>query len=767
MPEDRVTENRKNPVGTTVLGYPRIGADRELKRAVERYWAGKVDETTLRETGRELRAETWRELAAAGLDSIPSNTFSHYDQMLDTAELFGALPARFTGLALSPLDTYFAAARGVQDAPALEMTKWFDTNYHYLVPELGPDTTFALTGTKPLDEYREAKAAGFETRPVLIGPVTFLLLSKPADDAPEGFRPLELLDELLLRYAELLERLHDAGAEWVQLDEPAFAGDRGEKELNALTRAYHVLAKATARPKLLVAGYFGGLGRGLGVLARSPIDAIAVDLVTDPSTVDEVAAQGALRDKEVLAGVVDGRNVWRTDPDRALGRAATLLGTAARVSVSTSCSLLHVPYDVERETTLDARLRGWLAFARQKVDEVVLLGRALRENTADLTAARAAVKDRATATELVDSRVRARLASLRPEHLLRAPYPRRAEAQQAALGLPALPSTTIGSFPQTTDVRKARAAHRAGTLDDAGYTAAMRAEVERVVRLQEELGLDVLVHGEPERNDMVQYFAEQLAGFAATEHGWVQSYGSRCVRPPILYGDVSRPSPMTVGWATYAQRLTERPVKGMLTGPVTILAWSFVRDDQPLSDTAAQVALAIRDEVHDLESAGIRIVQVDEPALRELLPLRAAGHEAYFAWAVRAFRLATAGIADTTQIHTHMCYSEFGEVLPAIDALDADVTSIEAARSKMEVLTDLGAAGFGRGVGPGVYDIHSPRVPDVDEVSGLLRTAVGAVAPERVWVNPDCGLKTRGYAEVEPALRNLVAAARQVRAELA
>ncbi|GAA4525778.1 5-methyltetrahydropteroyltriglutamate--homocysteine S-methyltransferase [Amycolatopsis samaneae] len=765
MPDHRVTEN---PVGSTVLGYPRIGPDRELKRAVERYWSGKIDEAALAETGRALRAATWRELAAAGLDSIPSNTFSHYDQVLDTAELFGALPARFTGLGLSPLDTYFAAARGVQDAPALEMTKWFDTNYHYLVPELGPDTTFTLTGTKPLDEYREAKAAGYETRPVLVGPVTFLLLSKAAGDAPEGFRPLELLDRLLLRYAELLEQLHDAGAEWVQLDEPAFAADRGEKELNALTRAYHVLAKATARPKLLVAGYFGGLGRGLGVLARSPIDALAVDLVTDPSTVDAVAAEGALRDKEVLAGVVDGRNVWRTDPEQALARAATLLGTAARVSVSTSCSLLHVPYDVERETALDARLKSWLAFARQKVDEVVLLGKALRQGpgNVDLTAARAAVRDRATAAELLDVRVRSRLASLRPEHALRSPFARRAAAQQAALGLPALPSTTIGSFPQTTELRKARAAHRAGTLDDAGYTAAMREEIERVIRLQEDLGLDVLVHGEPERNDMVQYFAEQLAGFAATEHGWVQSYGSRCVRPPILYGDVSRPEPMTVRWATYAQRLTDRPVKGMLTGPVTILAWSFVRDDQPLSETAAQVALAIRDEVHDLEAAGIRVVQVDEPALRELLPLRAAGHEAYFAWAVRAFRLATSGIADATQIHTHMCYSEFGEVLPAIDALDADVTSIEAARSKMEVLTDLGEAGFGRGVGPGVYDIHSPRVPDVDEVGGLLRTAVGAVAPDRVWVNPDCGLKTRGYAEVEPALRNLVAAARQVRAEL-
>ncbi|WP_328649650.1 5-methyltetrahydropteroyltriglutamate--homocysteine S-methyltransferase [Amycolatopsis sp. NBC_00348] len=748
-------------IGTTVLGYPRIGPDRELKRALERYWAGKNDEAALLATGRELRVQTWQALRDAGLDSVPSNTFSHYDQVLDTAELFGALPARFTGLGLSKLDTYFAAARGVQDAPAMEMTKWFDTNYHYIVPELGPDTTFALTGSKPLDEYREARALGIETRPVLVGPVTFLLLSK----GDEGFRPLDLLDGLLDAYADLLRQLHDEGVEWVQLDEPAFAGDRSEDELNALIRAYHRLGKETARPKLLVAGYFGGLGRGLGVLARSPIEALAVDLVTDESFVDAVAAEGALRDKEVLAGVVDGRNVWRTDPQKALSRAATLLGAAAKVSVSTSCSLLHVPYDVSRED-LDPRLKGWLAFAKQKVDEVVLLGKALAGEDVDLTAARRVVADRASAAELADDRVRARLADLRPGHAVRAPYATRAAAQQAALNLPPLPSTTIGSFPQTVEVRKARAAHKAGALDDAAYDDAMRAEVERVVRLQEELGLDVLVHGEPERNDMVQYFAERLAGFAATDHGWVQSYGSRCVRPPILYGDVSRPVPMTVAWARYAQSLTPKPVKGMLTGPVTILAWSFVRDDQPLGDTARQVALAIRDEVHDLEAAGIQVIQVDEPALRELLPLRSRDHQPYFDWAVSSFRLATSGIADATQIHTHMCYSEFGEVLPAIDALDADVTSIEAARSKMEVLADLTAAGFGRGVGPGVYDIHSPRVPSPAEVAGLLRTAAGAVPASRVWVNPDCGLKTRGYAEVEPALRNLVEAARQVRTEL-
>ncbi|MGW7538582.1 5-methyltetrahydropteroyltriglutamate--homocysteine S-methyltransferase [Amycolatopsis sp. NPDC054798] len=751
-----------NPLGTTVLGYPRIGPSRELKRALESYWANKSTEQALLTTGRRLREQTWTTLRAQGLNSIPSSTFSLYDHMLDTTALFGALPERFTRLGLSPLDTYFAAARGVPDAPALEMTKWFDTNYHYLVPELAPDSRFALTGTTPIDEVREARALGITPRPVLVGPVTFLLLAKPTDP---GFAPLELLDELLPAYTDLLSKLADEGVEWVQLDEPAFAADRTTAELNALTRAYHLLAKEKHRPKLLAAGYFGGLGRALGVLARSPIEALAVDLVTDESFVDKVAAEGALRDKEVLAGVVDGRNVWRTDPGVALARAARLKNTAAHVSVSTSCSLLHVPYDVEAETTLNPRLKTWLAFARQKVDEVVLLDRALRGEDVDLAPARAAIADRAQAAELHDADVRARIATLRPQDTIRPPYEKRAAAQQKALNLPPLPTTTIGSFPQTGEVRRARAAHRAGKLDDTGYRTAMRAEIERVIRLQEDLGLDVLVHGEPERNDMVQYFAEQLTGFAATTSGWVQSYGSRCVRPPILFGDVSRPKPMTVEWAKYAQSRTDRPVKGMLTGPVTILAWSFVRDDQPLADTARQVALAVRDEVADLEAAGIRIVQVDEPALRELLPLRAADREAYFDWAVPAFRLATSGVAETTQIHTHMCYSEFGDVLPAIDALDADVTSIEAARSKMEVLADLNEAGFGRGVGPGVYDIHSPRVPDRDEVAGLVRTALGAVPAERLWINPDCGLKTRGYAEVEPALRHLVGAARELRAE--
>ncbi|MEV0052928.1 5-methyltetrahydropteroyltriglutamate--homocysteine S-methyltransferase [Saccharopolyspora shandongensis] len=754
-------------IGSTVLGYPRIGPDRELKRALERYWSSRIGEAELRAVARELRAQTWRSLWDAGLDSVPGNTFSFYDQVLDTAVTFGAIPPRFAKLGLGPLDTYFAMARGVAAEPPLEMTKWFDTNYHYLVPEIGPGTRFSLADRTPVEQYREAAELGVTTRPVLVGPLTFLLLAKSAAGAPESFRPLDRLDALLDAYAELLGELHRAGVEWVQLDEPAFAADRSPAELAALRAAYQRLGDLVERPKLLVAGYFGDLGEALEVLASSPVEAIGVDLVAGKSTVDVLSSVRGLSGKTLVAGLVDGRNVWRTDLDKALATAATLLGSANEVAVGTSCSLLHVPYDVEAETGIDPQVKSWLAFAAQKVREVVVLGRALREGrdavADELTEARAAIADRAAADRVRNNRVRARLQALRPEYAQRGEYDTRRAAQQKALNLPPLPTTTIGSFPQTTDVRKARAAVRAGRIDQATYRRRMQDEIERVIRLQEGLGLDVLVHGEPERNDMVQYFAEHLDGFASTDNAWVQSYGSRCVRPPILYGDVSRPAPITVEWASFAQRLTEKPVKGMLTGPVTILAWSFVRDDQPLGDTAKQVALAIRDEVADLEAAGIRVIQVDEPALRELLPLRRAEHEAYLDWAVTSFRLATCGVADSTQIHTHLCYSEFGDVINAIVALGADVTSIEAARSRMEVLDDLNAVGFGHGVGPGVYDIHSPRVPDTAEVVDLLRAALAAVPAGRLWVNPDCGLKTRGYAEVEAALKNLVAAAAELR----
>ena len=733
---------------TTVLGYPRIGARRELKRATEAFWAGRETAAALEETAAALRQETWETLREAGLSGIPSNTFSLYDHVLDTAVMVGAVPGRFAGL--GGLKRYFAMARGADGVAPLELTKWFDTNSHYLVPELGPGTDLRLAGDKPVSEYLEARSLGIETRPVLLGPLSFLLLSKAAEPR---FSPLILLDLLLDVYAQLLRALDAAGAGWVQLDEPALAADRTGDELEALRHAYHRLGSLDSRPSLLVSTYFGEIGDALPVLAASPVEAIGLDFVTGPGNREALAAIGGIGGKTLVAGVVDGRNVWRADLPATLSLCASLLGLADELEVGTSCSLLHVPLDLRAETSLVPELAGRLAFARQKVDEVVAIGRALTENDA-------VPAPPATAAPAVNAGVRARLDALEGDPV-RTPYTIRQAAQ--ADGLPLLPTTTIGSFPQTAEIRAARAGYRAGRMTRDAYEAIMRAEIDRVIALQEDIGLDVLVHGEPERNDMVQYFAEQLDGFATTANGWVQSYGTRYVRPPILHGDVGRPRPMTVGWARYAQSRTTRPVKGMLTGPVTMLAWSFVRNDQPLSQTARQVALAIRDEVADLEAAGIRIIQVDEPALRELLPLRQAGREAYLDWAVRAFRLATSGAADATQIHTHMCYSEFGEIIGAIAALDADVTTIEAARSRMEFVTDLTETGFARGIGPGVWDIHSPRVPDVTEITEALSLALSVVGPGQLWVNPDCGLKTRGYAETEPALRNLVAAARQVR----
>ena len=734
---------------TTVLGYPRIGARRELKKATEAFWAGLETRAGLTETAAALRRQVWETLRDAGLSCIPSNTFSLYDHVLDTAVLFNAIPERFA--ALEGLDAYFAMARGTDGIAPLELTKWFDTNYHYLVPELGPGTDLRLAGNKPVMEYLQARSYGIETRPVLLGPLSFLLLSKPAEP---GFSTLELLDPLLDAYEQLLKKLHAAGAEWVQLDEPVLAADRTGEELAALRRAYHRLGSLLRRPILLVSTSFGEIGDALPVLAASPVEAIGLDFVAGAGNREALAAIGGIGVKTLVAGVIDGRNVWRADLPEALSMCASLLGLAGNLVVSTSCSLLHVPLDLVAETSLPAELTGRLAFARQKVDEVVALGRALTENDALPVQA-------TTAAPEVNAEVRARLTAL-GDGPARTPYAIRQQAQ--AEGLPVLPTTTIGSFPQTREIRAARAGYGTGRITAGAYEAAMRAEIDRVIALQEDIGLDVLVHGEPERNDMVQYFAEHLDGFAVTDNGWVQSYGTRYVRPPILHGDVSRPAPITVGWTRYAQSRTSRPVKGMLNGPVTMLAWSFVRTDQPMADTALQVALALRDEIADLEAAGIRIVQVDEPALRELLPLRKADRAAYLDWAVRAFRLATSGAADATAVHTHMCYSEFGEIIGAIAALDADVTSVEAARSRMEFVEDLTAAGFERGIGPGVWDIHSPRVPAVEEMAQALALAVRAVGPARLWVNPDCGLKTRGYAETEQALRNMVVAARQVRA---
>ncbi|GIH33791.1 5-methyltetrahydropteroyltriglutamate--homocysteine S-methyltransferase [Microbispora amethystogenes] len=729
---------------STVLGYPRIGPDRELKRALEAYWEGRSDRAALERTARRLREDTWRRLAELGLGGLPSNTFSYYDHVLDTAVLLGAVPERYRND--DDLTAYFAMARGAEGLPPLRMTKWFDTNYHYIVPEIGPDTVFSLDAAKPLSEVREARALGLETRPVLVGPVTFLLLSQAAPGSPDGFAPLDRLDDVVEVYERLLGALAAEGVGWVQLDEPALVADRTPAELAAVEAAYGRLGGLAERPALLVATYFGSLGEALPVLARTPVEAVALDLVR--GTAGDV---GLLAGKTVVAGVVPGRDVWRTDRDRALATLHAVRERAGRVVAGTSCSLLHVPYDVERETGLDPALRDRLAFAEQKVAEVVALAALLAEGPGADAPRRPAPQAQPLASG-------ARAAEGR------APYAVRAAAQAERLKLPLLPVTTIGSFPQTGELRRARAALAAGEIGEEAYESLVRAEIEHVIAVQERLGLDVLVHGEPERNDMVQYFAEHLDGFAVTRHGWVQSYGSRCTRPPILHGDVRRPEPITVRWARYAQSLTSRPVKGMLTGPVTIVAWSFVRDDLPLRDVVFQVADAVREEVRDLEEAGIGVVQVDEPALRELLPLRRDGQAAYLEWAVAAYRWATSGAADHTQIHTHLCYSDADQILAAIDALDADVTSVESARSRGRVLAEVG--GFGRGLGPGVYDIHSPRVPGADEVERLLEEALRAVPADRLWVNPDCGLKTRSHEQVEAALANVTEAAARLRERL-
>ncbi|MGV9966073.1 5-methyltetrahydropteroyltriglutamate--homocysteine S-methyltransferase, partial [Streptomyces olivaceus] len=710
--------------GATVYGYPRQGPNRELKRAIEGYWKGRVDAGALRATARELRRANWAQLAEAGIDEVPTGDFSLYDHVLDTTVMVGAIPARHrAAFDADVLAGYFAMARGTQEVAPLEMTKWFDTNYHYLVPELGPDTVFSADPAQQVAELAEALSHGHTPRPVLVGPVTYLLLAKPAPGVDAGFDPLTLLDRLLPVYAEVLADLRAAGAGWVQLDEPALVQDRTPAELNAAGRAYRDLGALTDRPKLLVASYFDELGEALPVLAKAPVEGLALDFTeAAAANLDALAAVGGLPGKRLVAGVVDGRNIWVNDLGTSLSTLGTLLGLADRVDVSASCSLLHVPLDASAERDVDPQILRWLAFAKQKTSETVTLAKGLARGTgaiaAELAANRAALASRANSPITRDPAVRARAAAVTDADARRSqPYGERTTAQRSRLGLPLLPTTTIGSFPQTGDLRTARADLRAGRIGTAGYEDRIRAEIQEVVSFQEKTGIDVLVHGEPERNDMVQYFAERLTGYLATRHGWVQSYGTRYVRPPILAGDISRPEPMTVRWTTYAQSLTDRPVKGMLTGPVTMLAWSFVRDDQPRADTARQVALALRDEVAGLETAGTGVIQVDEPALRETLPLRAAGRAGYLAWATEAFRLTTAGVRPDTQIHTHMCYAEFGDIARAIDDLDADVISLEAARSHMQVARELAAHGYPREAGPGVYDIHSPRVPDAGEVA--------------------------------------------------
>ncbi|MFB7746345.1 5-methyltetrahydropteroyltriglutamate--homocysteine S-methyltransferase [Streptomyces sp. NPDC056132] len=757
----------------TVYGYPRQGQNRELKKAVEGYWKGRVTADALRSTGAELRRSNWRQLADAGIHEVPTGDFSYYDHVLDTTVMVGAIPPRHrSAVDADALDGYFAMARGTQDVAPLEMTKWFDSNYHYLVPELGPDTVFTADSTKQVAEFEEALALSLTARPVLVGPVTYLLLAKPAPGTAADFEPLTLLDRLLPVYAEVLADLRAAGAEWVQLDEPALVQDRTPAELNAAERAYRDLGALTNRPKLLVASYFDQLGEALPVLAKAPVEGLALDFTgAAAANLDALAAAGGLPGKRLVAGVVNGRNIWINDLRRSLATLGTLLGLADRVDVSASSSLLHVPLDAAAERDIEPQILRWLAFARQKTAEIAVLAKGISQGTdsitAELAANRADLASRAASPLTHDPAVRARSEAVTDSDARRTqPYTARAAAQRAHLGLPLLPTTTIGSFPQTTELRTARADLRAGRIDILGYEARIKNEIREVISFQEKTGIDVLVHGEPERNDMVQYFAEQLTGYLATQHGWVQSYGTRYVRPPVLAGDISRPEAMTVRWTAYAQSLTHRPVKGMLTGPVTMLAWSFVRDDQPLGETARQVALALRDEVNDLEAEGTSVIQVDEPALRETLPLRAGDRAAYLAWATEAFRLTTAGVRPDTQIHTHMCYAEFGDIVQAIDDLDADVISLEAARSHMQVARELAAHGYPREAGPGVYDIHSPRVPGTDETADLLRTGLKAIPAERLWVNPDCGLKTRGWPETRASLENLVAAARTVRGEL-
>jgi len=766
------------PAGS-VLGYPRIGPRRELKKAIEAFWAGKTSADEVEATAAELRRRTRTRLAELGLPTdvpaIPS-AFSFYDHVLDATAVVGAVPARFADLvgADGALDLagYSTVARGRGDDLPLEMTKWFDTNYHYLVPEIGPETTFRYSSDRPVREFAEALADGVVTRPVIVGPVTYLALAKATEGSPEDFSPIDRLADLVPVYAQLLAELAAAGATWVQLEEPALVSDTievpTERLLAAVVEAYGALTGAENRPSIFVAAPYGDLGAALPVLAATDVEAIGIDLVRGGVPTEAVPG---LETKTLVAGVIDGHNIWRADLDAKLAILEGLenLGAAA-VTVGTSTSLFHVPHTTADEPNLDATLKTWLAFADEKVREVVVLAEGLTEGREaiheQLLEAADAVNSRKSAPGVVRPEVRERAAALTPDAFTRGDFDARKKAQAARLELPPLPTTTIGSFPQTPEIRKARAAHGKGELTDEQYTDEMKAEVRRVVELQEGIGLDVLVHGEPERNDMVQYFAENLDGFAVTTNGWVQSYGSRCTRPSILWGDVSRPAPITVEWAQYAQSLTEKWMKGMLTGPVTILAWSFVRDDQPLGDTANQVALALRDEIADLEAAGIAIIQVDEPAIRELLPLRREDHKAYLDWSVASFRLATAGVREDTQIHTHLCYSEFGQIMDAIDGLDADVTSIEAARSKMEILADIVKAGYPRAVGPGVYDIHSPRVPSEAEVTELLSEAVNVIDVDQLWVNPDCGLKTRRYEEVTPSLERILAATRTVRATL-
>ena len=746
------------------LGFPRIGADRELKRALEAFWAGSTDQAALQSVATGLRAAHWQRQHRAGLDVIPSGDFSLYDQMLDMITTLGATPARYRAAApSSPLDTYFAMARGTRALPAMEMTKWFDTNYHYIVPELSPDLAFSWADKRLLGHYVEAKALGVETRPVIIGPITFLRLAKVKAGEKAA---LAYLDALLPVYGEILAALKVAGADWVQLDEPALCLDLDPAWLKAVERVYHYLAPLA--PNLMLTTYFGTVADKLSGLLPLPVSGLHLDLVRAPEQLDELLAAWP-QGKALSLGLVDGRNIWRNDLSASLElvhKARACVGTE-NLQVAPSCSLLHVPVDLDLEPVLDPEVRPWLAFAAQKLEEVVVLAGAADEGRTAYAPAfhdsDDAAAERRISPRVHNPVVARRLAAAAPA--ARPARHTRAQAQAAKFGLPLYPTTTIGSFPQTDAVRQARATFRKGVLSLAQYDAFLESETEKAIRFQEQVGLDVLVHGEFERNDMVEYFGELLEGFLFTKKAWVQSYGSRCVKPPIIFGDISRPAPMTVRWSAYAQSLTDLPLKGMLTGPVTILQWSFVRNDQPRAVTCRQIAYAIHDEVQDLEAARIGIIQIDEPALREGLPLRQADWQAYLDWAVDCFRLSASAAAGETQIHTHMCYAEFEDILPSIAALDADVISIEASRSGMALTGTFRQFDYANEIGLGVYDIHAPRCPEVAELAKKISDAAAVLKPEQIWINPDCGLKTRTWDEVKPALENMVCAAKSLRTE--
>lgn len=750
------------------LGYPRIGCDRELKKATEGYWAGKTSVEELNAVCRDLRKSAWLRQKEAGIDVIPSNDFSLYDGMLDTVALTGAVPERYGWQGDEvDLDTYFAMARGSvrEDLPAMEMTKWFNTNYHYIVPEFRNGMAFSLASRKPFREFAEAREYGLMTRPVLIGPVSFLLLGKSHD----GLDALSLLDGILPVYEEVLREFEKLGAEWIQFDEPAFVADRTDADRDALTHAYDVLHRAAGGLKIAVQTYFDRVGESYSTLVSLPVQAVGLDFVHGrEGNLQAVQLEGFPDDKGLGAGVVDGRNVWINDLSGSLDLIEQLGVPSNRLTIGPSSSLMFVPINKNLEDQLDPRLMSWLAFADQKLEEISTIARGVNEGRGavehQIRERTQALADRASSDIIHRGDVKQRAASITPDDLNRSqPFRERRRVQRELLGLPRYPTTTVGSFPQTAEVRRARRKVERGEISNEEYERFIEDQIRHVIEFQAEIGLDVLVHGEFERSDMVEYFGERMEGFAFTRHGWVQSYGSRYVRPPIIFGDVTRPAPMTVRWFQFAQSLTDKPVKGMLTGPVTILNWSFVRDDQPRAETCAQIALALRDEVKDLESAGARVIQIDEPALREGLPLRRSAWDAYLDWAIRCFRIASSPVSPATQVHTHMCYSDFNSIIDSIQAMDADVVSIENSRSELELLDVFKRVSYANEIGPGVYDIHSPRVPSTEEMAANLEAASKVLSPEQLWVNPDCGLKTRRWEEVEPSLVHMMEAAQRLR----